>query len=213
MMMGARGWMWVGLLMAAAAGPAWGQESFGRTRDLFDEHTFAMQAGGAYANFTEAGAKAVTGAGGNWTVRGTWGQARRLGAEVSYLGAVFPVEARGMSDSAVVENGLEALLRLGLPTLPSVNSFLTPYVAAGMGWSAFNLLGADSGNAGRIADSDSVLTVPLGLGVAGGYRRFSADARLMYRPAFGDEMFSAADRSGSSGQDTVGLGASAGYRF
>jgi hypothetical protein len=94
-----------------------------------------------------------------------------------------------------------------------VNSFLTPYVAAGMGWSAFHLLGADAGNPGRIADADHVFTVPLGLGVAGGYRRFSADARIAFRPAFGDEMFGAATRSGSSGQDTVGIGASAGYRF
>ncbi len=212
--MKARGWLWGGLLLLGATGPVQGQELFERTRDLFDEHTFAVHAGGGFATFTEGGTQTVSEPGGSWTVRGTWGMARRLGVEVAYLGAAFPIDTPGMYDANVIQTGMEGLLRLGHPVLPSINSFVTPYLAAGLGWSAFNLVGADDGNVGKIANADGVFSVPMGFGITVGHRQLSADMRLIYRPAFADDMFREANLSNeSAGQSTVSFGGSVGYRF
>jgi hypothetical protein len=205
-----RGWLCAGLVLIAA-GPAWGQDVFKRTRDLFDEHRFAVHAGGGFASFTQDGTGPVAGPGASWTVRGSWGLARMVGAEVAYLGGAFPLDVTAMNDAGVVETGLEAVMRVGYPLLPTVNSFLTPYLAGGLGWSSFNLIGADAGNPGNIANSDQVMSVPLGFGLAGGYRRWSLDVRWIHRTAFDDDMFRAA--SASAGQNTAGISGTLGYRF
>jgi hypothetical protein len=201
--------------VALTASPARAQGSlFDRARDFFDDRAFALQAGGGFANFTERGAKALTAPGGSWTVRTTWGMARRLGVEVGYLGAALPMDVPGVGDAAVVQTGLEAMLRLGLPLYPDARSFITPYLTGGLGWSAFNMLGADPAASTGMSNSDGVFSLPIGFGVSLGYDRLSLDARLMYRPAFADEMFRGANQSiYTAGQNTLGATAAFGYSF
>lgn len=147
-------------------------------------------------------------------MRATWGLDKVLGAEVAYLGAAFPVESAAMSEGAIVQTGVEALVRLGYPMKPRDGYVLTPYLAGGLGWSAFNLVGAADVNPAQIANDDGIFYLPMGLGVSGTHGRLSADLRFIWRPAYGDEMFQAANQTDmESGQNTVSLGASLGLSF
>ena len=195
-------------------GSASAHELFGRTRDLFDEHTFAVHAGVGVTDFLEGGTRTLTEPGGNWTVRASWGMAKVVGLEVAYLGAAFPVDTPTMTaDASVIETGAEALARVGYPMLPSVNSFLTPYLTGGAGWSAFNLIGVDD-NSADIANADGVFSLPLGFGVAAGYKRLSVDVRWIHRTTFGDQMFRSANLSSmAAGQNSVAFSGTVGYRF
>jgi hypothetical protein len=211
-------WIGVGLVMVATAwtGTASAQGFLKDTRSvLFDRDSFALQVGGGFMNFTQGGAKALTGPGGDWTLRATWGQDQILGSEVAYLGAAFPVESPVMNDGVIVQTGVEGLLRLGLPLTWGNQSWVfTPYAAGGVGWSHFNLAGAADINPAGIKNDDTVFYIPWGFGIAGTYKNFSADARLIWRPAFGDDLFEAANTTADeAGQNTVSIGATLGWHF
>jgi hypothetical protein len=205
----------IGLALSLGTGPAGAQQGLiGSAREFFDQRTVAVHAGGGFANFTERGTKQVTEPGASWTVRTSWGMARKLGLEVGYLGAALPIDSPRMDDAVVLQTGIEALVRLGYPIFRNSNAFFTPYLAGGLGWSAFNLLGADAGNGAEIGNADGALTLPVGFGLGLGYQRFSLDARLLYRPAFGDEMFRGANETQfTAGQNTLGVSATLGYSF
>jgi hypothetical protein len=207
--------LWVGVLVVCAAGPARAQELFERTRDLFNERQYSLQAGGGFTNFSETGTQLLTNPGGSWSVRGAFGLDRRVGAEAAYVGTAMTLDIPAADDAAVIGTAFEALVRLGYPIELIRNvSFVSPYVAAGVGWSLFNLAGTDESDEMGLEDSDSTFTIPLGIGVGLGYERLSLDVRFMWRPAFGDEMFRDANQTSETvGQNTLGTTFSLGYTF
>ncbi len=219
-----RGWIWAGLIILAGTNAvgtrvAWGKEGvrarMRAARETLTRGTFAVHAGGAYQNFTQKGAQQLTDPGGNWTVRASWGMDQPIGAEAAYLGSALPVDTPAMTKGSIVETGIEALVRFGLPlSFQQRRWVLTPYAAAGVGWSAYNLVNAPDINAARIRNDDAVFKMPFGFGLSAIYDRVSADARVMWRPAFGDDMFREANITDQeAGQNTFSIGGSLGYHF
>jgi hypothetical protein len=170
-----------------------------------------VQVGGGVSNFTEGGAQDLTAPGALWTVRAVSGMDSALGLEAGYTGAAQPfTPADGQDDGTVVRTEFEGRLRAAAP-LRLTDGFVAPYLTAGLGYGLYSLLGADPEG---VQDNDHVITIPLGLGVAAGYERFSLDTRLEYRPAYGDEMFADANRTEfAAGLNSFSFGASVGYTF
>lgn len=171
--------------------------------------------GGGATNFTEPGAVGATSVGGYWDARVGVGTRSYLGAEVGYVGSARNVEALGLADDAfLLSNGVEGVARLNVPILLGDNTtLLEPYTFGGIGWNHYNVV-TDSANTSSIDDSDDVMTVPLGVGIALGFMGVTLDARATYRQAldsdiFGSETSSFADTS----MNSWGAGAALGFEF
>jgi hypothetical protein len=113
------------------------------------------------------------------------------------------------SDASLVSHGGEGDLRLQLPFASGNGLLLEPFAFAGLGWSRYNLRNL---SVGVTSSSDGVGTVPLGGGLALGYRGFMVDARFTYRPTFGsNDAFLGTANSGGLG--TWNIGAMVGIEF
>jgi hypothetical protein len=127
-----------------------------------------------------------------------------VGAELAYVGTLR--QASG-SDSDLLSNGAEAILRLQYPYATGTWR-VTPFAFGGIGWSRVSLRDAEPG----IPDSDDVGVVPFGAGLTLGYGRFLVDARFTYRTGFDEDLALAAGERPAS-LEQWGVGASVGYEF
>lgn len=179
------------------------------------QRNLALQAGGGYSYFTEAGARSVTGTGGEWTVRAVLRPARAIASEVAYVGSAHALFVPGLRDATLFESGLEWLVRAGIPFVAG-GGYVVPYVTAGFGWAYWDLLGDDDDDQRftGVQRSDVVFKVPVGLGVTAGVRGFTVDARVVYRHAVEDQLLEAANTTAATaGLDNLGIGGSVGYAF
>lgn len=181
---------------------------------FFSLDNFSLNAGLGTTGFTERGTRDLTDPGLLWTVRAGFGADQAIGLEAAYVGASQDVEA-GLEQGSVITTGIEVMARVGVPfvragTQGRDNTFVLPYVGAGIGWNMFSLtdIGED---AGLPVDDDHAFTVPVAVGVTGGLSRVIADLRLTFRPAFGDDLFREAQ--GGAGQNNLSLSLTGGYRF
>lgn len=143
--------------------------------------------GGGVVNFANSTARGMTDAGGSWNLRLSSGTRSFLGAEAAYIGSWQKIAAAGLDpDARLVGNGVEANLRLNIP-LVSGDSLFSPFGIAGLGWSQFNVVNDDY-NASGVRDRDRILSVPLGAGLAMGYRGFMFDGRYTYRRVFEQDL-------------------------
>jgi hypothetical protein len=181
-------------------------------RRYFSRENFALSVGGGFTTFTQAAVEDITTPGGSWTVRGVFGMDQGVALEGAYVGAAYGVEPGTGDNGAVVSNGAELLLRIGLPVRRE-RVVILPYLTGGVGWAWYSLVNVDAAATG-IRDDDGVFTIPFGLGFVVGYDRFSFDVRFLFRPAFGDEMFDNATASAfSPGENTLSVSGLVGYRF
>lgn len=150
--------------------------------------TYALQLGGGVTNFIGDGAQDLTDFGGTWDVRVAIGTRQIVGLEVAYVGAAFDVD--GASDDAyLLGNGAELLLRLNAPIERGGGGLVEPYLLGGVGWTDWTVANDDTDALGL--GRDSVMTLPLGAGVATVLAGYVIDARFMYRPAFDEDLFGA----------------------
>lgn len=158
--------------------------------------------GGGISQFIDSNANSHAPLGGNWTARFTIGTRSYVGAEIAYLGSSQAINALGLDDRAfLLSNGLEGAVRLNAFT-----GSLQPYATAGLGWRYFSVQNTRV-NTSSIANADSILEVPLAVGLAYRYAGFVVDARADLRPTFYQELMGATSLTNWS------VGAKVGWEF
>jgi hypothetical protein len=194
-----------GLALAAAPGLAGAQSwQASDSSDLLTPYGTYFLLGGGVTDFTGDSVKDRFDVGGSWDLRLGIGSRSYVGAELAYVGTLR--QASG-SDSDLLSNGAEAILRLQYPYATGTWR-VTPFAFGGIGWSRVSLRDAEPG----IPDSDDVGVVPFGAGLTLGYGRFLVDARFTYRTGFDEDLALAAGERPAS-LEQWGVGASVGYEF
>jgi opacity protein-like surface antigen len=164
-----------------------GSVSFAQEKDdssLVSKYGVAAFIGGGVGGFVEQDMRDIAGTAGLWEARFELGSRLPASIEVAYLGGLQPItNTLGIDkDALLMSNGAELTLRGNLPIGP-----MTSYVFAGVGWTRFDLANYDT-NTSSVEDSDNVVTIPVGLGVAYRYEHFLADLRGVYRPTFNEDL-------------------------
>ncbi|MDX2093929.1 MAG: outer membrane beta-barrel protein [Kofleriaceae bacterium] len=178
-----------------------------------DKYGVEVALGGGVSGFTNNVAQNFTDTGGDWNVHVGIGNTRVLGFEGSYIGSAQGINALGLDSSAIlVGNGVQGLVRVNLMS----DYTIRPFGFAGAAWRHYNLTNTDV-NTSDIDDSDDVLEVPLGAGVAATYSGFLFDLRGEYRvAAAGDSLIpnlTVNEDNDAAGLDRWGFNANIGYQF
>jgi hypothetical protein len=152
----------------------------GLLRDL----GIGVSAGAGIVTFLDDEASDIAGPGAGWDVRLTLGTNHPVSLEAAYLGSAQEIDALGLDDDAVLlSTGAEATLRFAL----SRNRPLTPYLIAGIGWARFSIENSDV-NTSNLADSDDVISVPLGVGVSVTSGPVIVDVRSVLRSTLDEDL-------------------------
>lgn len=171
--------------------------------------------GGGVTDFLEPDASGTTGFGGFWDARLGFGSRWILGAEAAYVGGSRDIEALGLNDSAyLVNNGLEGVGRLNIPvTSEKYKVLLEPYGFGGLGWQHYALVNEGT-NTSAVADDDDVMTLPMGLGITGGFSGVTLDVRWTYRHTlFSDLLGDSSSSFSDNSLNNWNLGASLGVEL
>lgn len=203
-------------ILAAAAGTAAADD----TVDYWPNSQYGMEisAGGGVENFTSDRMQSATDPGGMWDLRLVLGTRSPVALEGAYVGTAQSINSVfGDQNSArLIGTGLEGDVRLNLFPMED----FTPYAFGGLGWKRYDVTGADFKTADTgISDSDSLLEVPLGAGLAWRDYGFVADARFTYRMAVGEDLVIAndsrnpVDTGDAAGMDNWTVGARIGAEF
>jgi len=193
-----------GLFLALMAAPV----SAEGEKTLLHPWGMSVSAGGGVTDFAGEELRDMTGPGGAWDARFTFGTRQYLGIEAAYLGTAQSIDAIGMEENAVlVSNGAEAAVRVS-----PLRGSLQPYVFAGAAWKRYDLANTDT-NTSDVSDQDDVLEVPMGIGI--GYRVAGLifDARAAYRLAVDEDLVPASDGDGASELDNLNVAAHVGIEF
>jgi hypothetical protein len=168
--------------------------------------------GGGVAGFTEDTLRDTADDGGNWDVRATIGTRSMLAFEASYIGSAQDIDALGLDDDAILlGNGAQGALRFNATT----DTPLQPFLFGGLAWRRYELVNADR-NVSDVAESDNVLEIPLGVGVAYRMGGFLIDARGEYRIASQEDMIPAEFATGpddNASMHRYGVQANVGFEF
>jgi outer membrane protein with beta-barrel domain len=164
--------------------------------------------GGGFEDFTDRNLRAMTSGGGYWNLRLLAGNRRSIGVEGSYTGAMRSINALGLGSKAMLmSNGVEATARINLPIVKGL-SLIEPFVFGGLGWQRYSVTNTST-NTSDLANSDDVLSLPLGAGFEYAFGMFLVDARVTYRRTFFNDLL----RTTEGNQTSVGLGAQLGLMF
>jgi hypothetical protein len=140
--------------------------------------------GGGVEGFTGDSARDFTNDGGAWNVRLGIGNRSPIGFEASYIGSAQSINALGLDDDAIlVGNGVQGNVRVNF----TQDYSLQPFAYAGAAWRHYNLTNNDF-NTSDIEDSDDVLEIPMGAGLAFKYAGFMLDARGEFRLASQEDL-------------------------
>jgi hypothetical protein len=121
-----------------------------------------------------------------------------LGVEVGYEGARNRVNDLGSNETAVLRNGVSALVKVAPPFIESIK----PFVGAGLGASYVGVTGANSAGLYR---NDFMEEVPLAAGLEFNSRSLTAGVRATYRFLI-DEGWAGGANQGSLFDTTVTVG-------
>jgi hypothetical protein len=182
--------------------------------EYMPRYGIAIAAGGGASGFTSESLRGTTNPGGDWDVRLTFGTRSPLAFEASYIGSAQSIDALGLdSDAVLVGNGVQGALRLNT----TIDLPVQPFIYGGVAWRRYDLTNT-SANTSDISDSDDVLEVPLGVGIAGKFQGLIVDARGEFRPAWFQDLVPEIinDTGLSDGYGSMhrwGVNASVGYEF
>ena len=154
----------------------------------------AVLLGGGLGDFTGETAQGATGMAGAWGLRLVSGTRSILGGELAYVGGVNPLDATAASDDYLLATGAEGAVRLGIPVALR-SGVVAPFAFGGIGWTRYNLVNDTPDRGDLSAADDHQIMVPVGVGLAAGYRGFLAEARGSYRQAFEDDLIGSDDMS------------------
>jgi hypothetical protein len=169
----------------------------------------ALTAGGGVGGFFNTGARDAASDGFTWDVRLTLGTRIPVGLDLAYLGSVQGMNIPGLdSDAILVGNGAEAALRVQLPY-----GMVRPYLTGGVGWTHYSV--QDTGLVAGLRPSDTIGTIPIGVGVAvGRVNGFTFDVRAVGRIAFDDDLLdNLTPNGGSDSLNSWGITARLGGEF
>ena len=193
----------------AAAPPAPVYEPYG------SKFGWALMAGGGYQDFSNNDMKDRTNGGGAWDLRMIGGTRSVIGFEGAYVGAARNIQTLGITanNPVLVSHGFEGTLRLNVPVMRA-KSLIEPYGFAGVGWSRYTISNYNS-NTAVLSDfsstADEVMTVPIGVGLAYGYKAFIMDVRGSYTPTYYNNILQNANGTGAL--NTWGVGGQVGVAF
>jgi hypothetical protein len=178
-----------------------------------DSVGFSLAAGGGVEGFTGNTMRSTTTDGGNWNVRAALGTRQYLAFEGSYIGSAQAIDALGLDRNAtLVGNGVQGAIRINATT----SMELQPFLFAGVAWRHYEITNADF-NTSDISDSDDVVEVPMGVGVAfktvGG---FLVDARGEFRAVTDEDLvpsLSARNANDKASMHRWGVNANIGIEF
>jgi hypothetical protein len=161
----------------------------------------AVAAGGGAGGFTNNEMRGTTDVGGDWDVRVTFGTRSPLALETSYIGSAQRIQALGLDNDAVlVGNGAQGALRLNA----TIDLPVQPFIFAGAAWRHYNLSNANT-NTSDVADSDDVLEIPMGVGIAGHLGGLIVDLRGEFRATTMEDMVPEAAGTNNDVEDAVGV--------
>jgi hypothetical protein len=169
----------------------------------------ALTAGGGVGGFFNSGARDAASDGFTWDVRLTLGTRIPVGLDLAYVGSVQGMNLPGLdSDALLVGNGAEAALRIQLP-----HGMVRPYLTGGVGWTHYSV--QDTTLVAGLRPSDTIGTVPVGVGVAvGKVNGFTLDVRAVGRIAFDDDLLdNVTPNGGSNSLNSWGFTARLGGEF
>lgn len=172
--------------LALAAGTAAAQQSKDEDPNmpkLYTQIGVSASVGGGVFGFTDSKMTDFTNVGGTWGARIVAGTRLPVSIEAAYSGGAAAIDAIGLDNNAIlVSTGIEGEARV---------NFLTgdwqPYALAGIGWRRYDVTNTKV-NTSDVQDSDNVLEVPMGAGIAWRYKGLVVDARGMFRAAFSNDL-------------------------
>lgn len=178
--------------------------------DVLTRYGASITAGGGVGGFADNEMRETTDVGGSWDVRAAIGTRTLIGFEAGYLGTAQGIDAIGLDTNAVLlGTALQGVARLNGGQGDAFN----PYVFAGMAWRRYDLTNIDT-NTSDVTDSDNLLEVPFGLGMAYRYDHFVADVRGEVRVATFEDLIPSGDAAGEDmAMHTWGASAQVGYEF
>ncbi|MDX2087814.1 MAG: outer membrane beta-barrel protein [Kofleriaceae bacterium] len=180
--------------------------------DPLARYGLEVSLGGGVSGFTSDSARDFTNDGGAWEVNVGIGNRSPLGFEASYIGSAQSIDALGLDENAIlVGNGVQGLVRVNF----TQDYSLQPFAFAGAAWRHYNLTNTDF-NTSDIDDSDDVLEIPMGAGLAFKYQGFTLDARGEFRLASQEDLMpslTAVDVDDRATMDRWGVNANIGYTF
>jgi len=172
----------------------------------------SIQGGGGVTGFTRTSENDVTNIGGSWEARAVFGTRTILALEAAYVGSSRSLNAGPGAGAGLMGNGAEGTFRLNAPFLVN-ETLIEPFGFAGLGWSRYTLRELNQlQSAFTTRTSDNVATIPLGGGIAFGYRGFIFEARFTYRPTFDNDLALTAN-GGQTRLDSWNAGAMVGFEF
>jgi len=198
--------------IVALAGPAAAQDDPMETSgSLLDRYGVEVALGGGVEDFTNDTLRNTTTTGGSWNVRVAVGTRTPLAFEGAYIGSAQSIDALGLDgDALLVGNGLEALARVNL-----TETNIQPFAFAGLGWRRYSITNSNF-NTSAVAETDDVLEIPFGVGVAAKYRGFVFDARGEVRLATQEDLMpalNAEDPTEDADMHRWAVNANIGYGF
>ena len=177
-------------------------------RTVFNRVGGALLVGGGVEDFTSNNVQSMTSVGGFWNARAIAGTRQFVGLEAAYVGAAHSIDALGLSsNAALVSNGVEGALRLNVPVLAE-RSMFEPFGFIGLGWQHYSLTNTSTSSA-DVANSDDIMTMPLGGGLEYAYGPFIADARFTYRYTYRNDLM----RTQGGTLNNWGVGGQVGFAF
>lgn len=182
-------------------------------KPFLERYGVAFVLGGGVEGFTNDSMRSSTKDGGNWDARAIFGTRDWVGFEAAYIGSAQSIDALGLDgDALLVGNGVQGNLRLNL----TKDSLVQPFAYAGAAWRRYSLQNQGL-NTSAVRNSDDVLEIPMGVGLAYKFNGFMLDARGEFRAATGEDLMpSLTDTTGDNTRAEMhrwGVNANIGYAF
>jgi hypothetical protein len=162
-----------------------------RPRSVFGN---AVLVGGGIGDFTSETARGATSLGGDWGLRLVSGTRSVLGGELGYVGGANPLDSTATTDDYLLSNGVQGAVRVGIP-IALRSALIAPFAFGGIGWTRYDLVNDGPEGGDLVSLDDNQFVIPMGVGIAAGFRGFLAEARGSYRQAYDEEVFGGADMS------------------
>jgi hypothetical protein len=189
------------LALAASAGVAGGEPR---------SHVgVGVTLGGGVEGFTSNELAATAHDGAGWGVRVQLGTRTPVSIEAAYAGSAQTVDAFGLDNSALlVGTAIEGGARFNM----YASKPLSPYLYMGLAWRRYDLTRFEA-NFSDVSETDNVVELPIGGGLA--YRTFGfiIDARVQFRAATGSDLMPDDRGDSSLPMHRWGISGNLGYEF
>ena len=120
--------------------------------------------------------------GGAWSARVSAGGRKDIRLELAYAGSAQPLD--GMEGSVLLGTGIIGMLRINIA--PWVSDTIEPFFLVGAGWTRFQV--RDRRASASLVETDDILDMPIGFGVARRFGGYVLDVRAGVTLAAGADL-------------------------